>query len=551
MKLGRAAIGMAALSLGLFACRPDWEPSQPLPPATCDTPACWNLPGSPPANHAPAAPVIDGTFAEWSSATRLIHDRLGDASGAFDVTELHATSRGAQLFVHFDTTTLLNLSSGPASDGTLQLNVTLPDERVLSLDFRARQLSVSNAGVLSSYDFGYIASPTHAGNAFELTLDLDPFGIAPGDTVWLSLEGSDQVAPQPFTFEYGTPTAPPSLSAARPPGSSLRLASFNTLYAGLTDISRRDAMGRLLRAAQADVYLLQEMGNTPASQVKAAFAAADPHDDGAPWNVLIAGTGSVVGNAIVSRSDIVAIKTPTPRFIGAVVTLPAGPVAVFAVHLKCCGYIGSDEDNKRMTEVGQLAQVIANLRAGTAGEALWPFADVPVVVAGDFNDVGSPQLRQVLQAPSGTGSNNGESNGAGLTRLPLPHLTSADVFTWYQHTASFPPGVLDLMFYGGALTPANGFLLDSRQLDGALLDQLQLASDDSDASDHLMLVADFTVLRRLVSIPTVALRNPPSFRPSVALRNPLTSPQKGEARRVGFSAIATTLGRKHCLARVF
>ena len=105
----------------------------------------------------------------------------------------------------------------------------------------------------------------------------------------------------------------------------------------------------------------------------------------------------------------------------------AGPVAVFSVHLKCCGYVGSEEDDERMWQAHQLAQVIENLRSGNAGSALLPYADVPVLVAGDFNDVGSPELREILTVP----------DAANLTRLPLPHLVGSDVFTWYYDEASF------------------------------------------------------------------------------------------------------------------
>ena len=81
-----------------------------------------SLVGSPIAVAGP--PAVDGVFDEWTAATLIATDPLGDAANVFDVTEVHALNQGGELFVHFDTTTLLNIQSGPAEDGTLRLEQT-------------------------------------------------------------------------------------------------------------------------------------------------------------------------------------------------------------------------------------------------------------------------------------------------------------------------------------------------------------------------------------------------------------------------------------------
>ena len=238
---------------------------------------------------------MNGDFSDWSTETLLAQDPTGDAVGAFDVTELHVTSRASKLYVHFRTTDILNLSSGPFSDGSLQLNVELPDTRVLTVDFREREVSLTSAGALSSYDLGYLASPTHAGDAFELRFDLGTLGVGLGDTIMVGLSGADDIEPQAFTLRYGEPAPPQPLSATPPPQTRVRLASLNTYRAGLLDDIRRPAFKRLLRAAAADVYVLQELGQTPAKFLRKTFVEADPHEDGAEWNVLSAGVGNILG----------------------------------------------------------------------------------------------------------------------------------------------------------------------------------------------------------------------------------------------------------------
>lgn len=478
---------LAALWLTAAGCRsetdlherrpnvPEPEPQQPLSPG-------------------PAAPVLDGVFNEWGPDTLLQSDPSGDAGGAFDVTGLHATSRGSELYLHFDTGRELNLAAGPEDEGTLVLTLSLPQNRTLALNFRERRFTVDGGKTISGYDVGYVASPTHAGRAFELKLDLGSLGVSPGESITLQMSGSDEVAPASLQLTHG-PAPAITRDAERPPQSSLRLASLNTYQAGLVDPERANAIARLLRAAEADVYLLQELGKTSPGLITSRFEAADPHGDDAEWHTVVQGVGSVIGNAVVSRSPIIGIPTPSPRFVGGVVMLDnPGPVAMFSVHLKCCGYTGSEEDVARLAEAKQLAETIDRLRKGDINEALAPYAQVPVLVAGDFNDVGGAGLHHILERPRQTlvpGSRRTPS-AQGLARLRLPHLNSSAHYTWYQSGAGFPPGMLDLLFYDDRqLTALSGFVLDTRHMSDATLEQLAVEPADSTASDHLMLIADF------------------------------------------------------------
>jgi len=55
--------------------------------------------------------------------------------------------------------------------------------------------------------------------------------------------------------------------------------------------------------------------------------------------------------------------------------------------------------------------------------------------------------------------------------------------------------MLDVLVHGeGKLKRRNGFILDTADLDAPRLGQLGLQANDSQASDHLWLVADFELL---------------------------------------------------------
>ena len=434
-----------------------------------------SLPPSEPAitfsDVGPPAPLVDGSLDDWHHQQPLLRDALGDAEGRFDVTEVLATSRGSHLYLAFDTTHALNLYAGPASDGTLVVDITFGDSS-MSVDLRRRSALVDGFKPLSWYGLDVVTAPTHAADRFELRIDLDPLGVGIGDTVHIGMSGSDQVAPAAFELRMGAP-AVTARSMDRQREGDLRIASLNTLQAGLVAQTRGAAMTRLLRAASADIVCLQELGQTPPGLLAQRLHATD----GASWNVHAVSQGSIVGNAVASHHPLIPIEASLQR-VAAAVVLRDEPVAVFSVHLKCCGYAGSAEDQQRIAQVAALRDTIDALRSASLGPELAPYADVPVVAVGDFNDVGSAELQQKMVAD-------------GLQRWQLTHLPGDEVYTWSCPDASFPPGMLDLLFYSPGLSPHHGYVLNSDNLSDAALQESGLRRHDSFASDHLMLVADF------------------------------------------------------------
>jgi len=465
MRASGLSVGLVAgLLMAPLGCQPLDEHAAPPQPETEP-----NVSGvvAPP-------PVMDGRFDEWDAATLLALDPVGDANGGFDVTQLHVASRGTHLYLHFDSGQLLNLYNGPDADGSPVAEVTLADGRLLSVNFRTRSAQLDGLQPVTWLGLGLIAAPNRADVAFEVGLDLSVVGAQIGDTLHIGLSGSDEIAAQPFVLE-ATSTAAERRSMERD-SDALRVASLNTRESGLVDSMRASAIARLLRSAAADVICLQELGDTPASSIAKRLASTD----GGQWNVHALSTPSIVGNAVASKSELIPIATGDSRFAGAIV-LSEPPVAVFSVHLKCCGYLHSTEDHQRLAQATELVATIARLRLGHLDPSLAPYASAPVIVMGDFNDVGSPELEQLLT----------RQRPAVLSRWLLPQLVGPNVFTWWSSDESFPPALLDLVFYDPRLEPRHGWVLDTRQLDEQQLDETGLRANDSLASDHLLMVADF------------------------------------------------------------
>lgn len=427
-----------------------------------------------------AQPMVDGFFDEWTPDTRVGTDAAGDASSVFDVTELFATSAGTQLYVSFDTSTVLNVSNGPDSEGTLRLEVGYQGAPALTIDFRNREAYTGGDPLSyvpwSALDFQVM--PTYAADRFELRADLGAAGIRLGDTVTLDFSGSDTLdAPVSFTLEQ-----PAEDILRRDPGplecTTFRIASLNTLVGGLLDGGRGEPIGRLVQAVAADIYCFQEQGSENVA-IADRLADLDPLNNGLSWNVH-----RVNDTVIATQHTMIPLNHGGDA--AAVVDLGAeGAVLVFSIHPRCCGYIGHSRDSSRIAEMAGIVEAIRKLRAGEFGEQFDPYRDVPVIVIGDWNLVGSRTPLDMLEDPQ----------GPDMAHWTLPHLIGDDVDTWRDLTespGSFPPGLLDLLAFSDVqLVPHNGFVLDSSELNTSELQMLGLFSDDSEASDHLTLVGDF------------------------------------------------------------
>ena len=414
-------------------------------------------------------PVMDGLVGDWADRKPIATDPAGDAEGAFDVTDVWASTAGTTVYLRLDTTRPLNLQSGPSRDGTLQIVLGLPDDDRLVIDTRRRAAHLASAPDrrLSWSLLRFAALPTHAANQYEVRIDLGGMGVEPGDEITVDLDGSDRLAtPVRLVMEERAPAPAAASPFSRPDGTGLRAVSFNTLKRGLLDSDRSPALGRLLAAARADVICLQE------EYRKAGIEDALENLLGGDWT-LVHHDGCVVA----SRHPLTPLELDLGRGVAAAVELPGvGPTVVISLHLKCCGYAGSAEDRTRIDEATLIAGAIVRLRSGELGAE---YVNAPVVVAGDYNLVGSRGPLRLLEA-------------AGL-RAALPIRAGAeDAITWrgLKPDESFWPGRLDLMMHGPGLEPVQAVVVDTTVLEDAVLQVNGLERNDSEASDHLMLVLD-------------------------------------------------------------
>ena len=437
--------------------------------------------------------VLDGRFDDWAELGDAVvseADPAGDATGdnGIDVTRLAAVAEGTSLRIELGQANATNLSNGPPEAGTLRVRIRPADPSAdwpgVELDLRNRAAHLLAADgeatglVVPWQSIGFEALPTYASTRAEMRVDLGPLGAAAGDDVRITLDGTDALD-RPLTVRLDhEATAPPTVTAAdvaRADGTSFRVADWNLLWGLAKDPERAAAARRLLAAAGADVVTFQEARKAE----EATFLLGDG------WNVVAAGDSCTVA----SKWPLRAVAVPDPlRAAAAVVDLPGdGPDAlVVSVHLKCCGYLDSREDQKRVAQAAALAKLIGRLRAGdlrtTDGGTV--AADTRLLIAGDWNLVG------------------GETPLAGIVGLGLSadlplKLGTRSATTWRALDASesFWPSRLDIMVHGDGLVPLRSFLLDTQSLGRDTLRAMDLRPGDGRASDHLMTVADFAAAR--------------------------------------------------------
>jgi endonuclease/exonuclease/phosphatase family metal-dependent hydrolase len=431
-------------------------------------------------------PIIDGVFDEWTDVARIAKDESGDATAAFDLSHLGVRTCGTRLYLHFDIGRELNLQAGPGDEGTLQLLVDLPAGRRLSIDFRNRFACWTDQPEqqIPWTQIKFACLPTFAAKEYELRLDLASLGARVGDAVKIQFAGSDSLT-EPVPMVLANTPAPPTVNTTRQAASDVRIANLNTFYEGLSHAPRSQRISRLLASVDADIYCFQEELREELFRTGAQRVV--PKKDGADLNLHWQGDCGIATcwpmqplpmefEIRFSRAQVDDRATGA----AAAVELPDGQhLVVCAIHLSCCGSLGDARDQARVRETLQLARQLQRLRAGEFGEHLRSAA---VVVVGDYNLVGSRKPLATLES-------------AGLTEFVLRGLADRSACTWRGAAdESYWPGRLDLLAYdAGRLEPRRGFILNTEDLSATVLSELGLRSDDSAASDHLLLVADFAV----------------------------------------------------------
>lgn len=424
--------------------------------------------------------VVDGAFDDWQAGVST-SDPAGDASGQLDVTSLGATLVGDTIYLRLGIAGVQNMQAGSEESPDLSIVVEPDGGTAVELACRGRQVRRVDTGQVLRWDaVNYAVAPTFASESFEIRIDLSSLGgVGPGGAT-VRVTGCDALDTPLVVSASSGLARPQSGRALAVSRKSVRLASLNTLQTGLFSSNQAPKLSRLLKAADADVYLLQEEYNSSEAAIVSFFNALRPLDGGASWNVHKRGD-----TAVVSRLAMTDLPNYDTSYSAVAVSTDEGPVVIVSMHPKCCGYIGSSEDARRISQADLTARLVDEVRAGQHGASL---VDAPVIIGGDWNLVGSRGPLDRLTAPA----------LADVQELRLVRTGGGDTTTWRELDGlGFAPGRLDLIVYDAEqLRATKAEVWDTSLMSAEELSQRQLQGDDSTGSDHLLVVTEFARRRK-------------------------------------------------------
>ncbi|MGA1707137.1 MAG: endonuclease/exonuclease/phosphatase family protein [Phycisphaerales bacterium] len=285
------------------------------------------------------------------------------------------------------------------------------------------------------------------------------------------------------TLSFVSPAAEvlrPSKALADDTPANLRVMSWNAERGAL--FKNPEPFAEVFRAIGPDVVLLQELeGVEKAKELEAWFDERLPTPGG--WRAVLGGGSlavAVVSPKVAALPELADVERALPngsrpvRVVGGVVPFGARRVLVASVHLKCCGSIGSREDETREQEAFAIREAIRRAME-EAAKRREPIDGI--VIGGDFNLVGSPHIVDLA------------AEGLDLDRSPL---TAASLYgvdglanlTWRDGGSEFMPGQLDfLLFSDSRLDLADGMVIDPAAI-------LPRGGSADGPSDHLPIVID-------------------------------------------------------------
>lgn len=478
--------------------------------------------------------ALDGDFSDWYGVAPILQQQ-----GASPLVAVAAADSPHYLYLSLTFRDSVNLQAMPgtlhllfstglasASDhsvyGVKQVDFAVDFSRLDKAQAGARgagmairPATVTGLGEFRSpYELDLVAMPTWEARQFELRIARPRRGSL-GHTE--TLVRVTPVFVTPDSVVHVSPTAPYRLrtvtaSAPRPridtifapPPGALRVAQWNVSEGSFR---KPEMHARLLAAVTPDVVLLDEVYEQVTADSLRRFFDLPALRALGPWQFVIGGSGGRQRAVVAARRRTVravpnmvsmryaagaldSLRLITPEAghrlidieqaaqissVGAWVDVDGRDVMFVPLDLQSGGFAGNVQDNLRVLQAEAVRRYIRDEQTQRG--------DFPLVIAGDFNAVGSPRSVHTLLS--------GLSDFPGVRVSQALRLAEQSAVTWESAAAAqFSPGQLDLTLYRG-FNQRGGFVFTTEDLSDRLLKKLRMTRETfAQVSDHLIVVTD-------------------------------------------------------------
>lgn len=453
---------------------------------------------------AQALPIsIDGEFDDWDGASVLydyeqVRGELPDDK--LSVKQIHAANDEDFLFlrIKFDRETQLQENNAIAlyldtdfDTSTGYQSDSLGAELKWEFGERSGQFYTDNSSHFIRFsDLGLRSAPTVSSDEFEFAIARDamPDGsnsLFQSQRLRLYVtpdEEAEAMAARVYEFDNTDVPAPDPIPLERMDETDLRITGFNAWDDKLFDHQLSEQYERIFSTLQPDIIAFQEIWDHNADQTVQRMEQLLPGDESFDWHGVKLDNGNVTVSRfpILDSWQVLSNRRLTAALIDAQNEYGT-EILLINVHFRCC----SRGENNRWDEINALSDFIQD--AMQEGGRLHLEEDSPIIVAGDFNLVGSRDQLDAIRA----GITEWDDS---YIKPVMPRQTEKRMnYTWRNDRSTFMPGKLDYIFYTGSmLTLKNHYTLQVESMSQEQRDKYDLQFGDTrDASDHLPLTADF------------------------------------------------------------
>lgn len=457
--------------------------------------------------------LIDGNYDDWKNVSVLHTDGAGDnGSSGVDFGALQVSHSSDYLYLTLEIGTEINLQD--FNDVTLYIDAddnssTGQNTLGLGADFsytfgnRSGSYFGSSTSLIRHGDIGLVTAPTISSDRFEIAIDrntvLSGRMLFSSNTIKLAIRdnaSNGDILPNTgglsytFTSSNLSEIAPYSLSKSGK--SNLRVLSYNVLRDAFMDQNNFAPYSRILKSINPDIIGFQEIYNSSSSQVANQVESMLPSAVGEQWY------HANDGNDCHAISRYPILKSQEIAGNGAfLIDLPDTDkdMLLIVAHPPCCS-----NDAGRQSEVDQMMKLVRESKEGKGQLAIQEGS--PILIIGDMNFVGTGgQIHTFLTGDISDNASFGADftpdwDGSDFVDTEPYSTHSPFVHTWYNTGSSFSPGKLDYIIYSpSSLVLQNSFVLFTPTLPADSLSAYSLeANDVTSASDHLPVVADFSLV---------------------------------------------------------